>query len=389
VNLLDVAILAILVSAVAGGYRIGFVEGATAWFLLAQALVAVTLFLPTIDRALGRTNPGSALALEAFLFVVAGFAGCFAGRWMGRVFRRAFVPPEAAGHDRMAGAVGGPVAAVLLFWLLALPAMSQSPGFFARQAHRSLLARGVDAALPTPPDTTRAFSRLTGPAGMPEVFASLDPLLAEVDPPGTSGLTPQTVARVSASTVRVEGEACRLPRLGTGFTVAPEVVVTNAHVVAGQRQTSVVRPDGSRLAAVVTAYDPDRDLALLRVPHLGQRPLPLAEPDIRTTAAVFGHPEGQEDLQVSPALIRRQLFAKGLDLYADHTIRRDVLVLAATLRPGNSGSAVVNTDGSVVGVAFAISLVTRDQAFAVTTSELEKVLASNRGSPVSTGDCVF
>jgi S1-C subfamily serine protease len=125
------------------------------------------------------------------------------------------------------------------------------------------------------------------------------------------------------------------------------------------------------------------------VPHLGQRPLPLAEPDIRTTAAVFGHPEGQEDLQVSPALIRRQLFAKGLDLYADHTIRRDVLVLAATLRPGNSGSAVVNTDGSVVGVAFAISLVTRDQAFAVTTSELEKVLASNRGSPVSTGDCVF
>ncbi len=388
-NLLDVAILALLVSAVAGGYRIGLVEGATAWVLLAQGLVAVTLVLPGIDRALGRTNPGSALALETLLFVGTGFAACFAGRWMGRVFRLALVPPELTERDRLAGAVAGPVAVLLLFWLLALPAMSQSPGWFARQAHRSLLARGLDAALPPPPDTTRAFSRLTGPAGMPEVFASLDPLLAEVDPPGRSDLTPQTVARVSASTVRVEGEACRLPRSGTGFTVAPEVVVTNAHVVAGQRQTSVVRPDGSRLPAVVTAYDPDRDLALLRVRNLGQRPLPLADADVRSTAAVFGHPEGEEDLQVSPALIRRQLLAKGLDLYAEHTIRRDVLVLAATLRPGNSGSAVVNADGSVVGVAFAISVVTRDQAFALTTDELEKVLATNGRTPVSTGECVF
>jgi S1-C subfamily serine protease len=389
VNLLDVMILAILVSSVAGGYRIGLVEGATAWVLLAQGLVAVTLLLPAIDRAFAPTNPGSALAVEALLFVSAGFGGCFAGRWMGQRFRRALVPPALAGRDRVAGAVAGPVAVLLLFWLLALPAMSQSPGYFARQAHRSLLARGVDAALPTPPDTTRAFSRLTGPAGMPEVFASLDPLLAEVDPPSRSGLSPQTVARVSASTVKVEGEACRSARRGTGFTVAPEVVVTNAHVVAGQRQTSVVRPDGRRLAAVVTAYDPDRDLALLRVRDLGQPPLPLADPDVRTTAAVFGHPEGQDELEVSPALIRRQLLAKGLDLYADHTIRRDVLVLAAALGPGNSGSAVVNADGSVVGVAFAISLVTRDQAFALTTSELEKVLAANGNTPVSTGDCVF
>ncbi len=70
-------------------------------------------------------------------------------------------------------------------------------------------------------------------------------------------------------------------------------------------------------------------------------------------------------------------------------IRRDVLVLAATLHPGNSGSAVVNSEGSVVGVAFAISLVTKDQAFALTTSELEKVLSVNRGTPVSTGECVY
>jgi S1-C subfamily serine protease len=389
VNFLDLAVLAILVSAVAGGHRIGLVEGATAWLLLTQGLVAATLALPAIDEAFGATNPGTALALEALLFVLAGFAGCFAGRWMGAAFRAALVPEGLVERDRLAGAVAGPLAVLLLFWLLALPAMSQSPGWFARQAHRSLVARGIDRAMPTPPDTTRAFSRLTGPAGMPEVFASLDPLLAEVAPPGASGLSPQVVARVSASTVRIEGEACRRPRNGSGFAVAPEVVVTNAHVVAGQRQTSVVRPDGRRLAAVVTAYDPDRDLALLRVGNLGQPALTLADPDVRGTAAVFGHPEGQPALQVSPALIRRQLIAKGFDLYAEHTIRRDVIVLAAALRPGNSGSAVVNPEGSVVGVAFAISLVTRDQAFALTTEELKPVLAANGRSPVSTGECVL
>lgn len=388
-NLLDVMVVAVLISSVAGGYRIGLVEGATAWLLLAQGLVLATLALPRIDRAFGPESPGTALAAEAIVFVAAGFIACYAGRWMGRRFRSGLLPPEYHHGDRIAGAVAGPVATLLLFWLLAVPAMSQSPGFFARQANRSLVARGVDSALPTPPDTTRAFSRLTGPAGMPQVFASLDPLLADVDPPADSGLPAATVARVSASTVKIEGIACRLPQIGSGFTVAPDVVVTNAHVVAGQRETSVVRPDGSRRPAVVTAYDSDRDLALLRVRDLGQASLPLADAEVRTTAAVFGHPDGQSALAVSPALIRRQLLAKGFDLYADHTTRRDVLVLAASLRPGNSGSAVVDRNGSVVGVAFAISLITDDQAFALSAEELRTVLKTNSESPVSTGKCVY
>jgi len=389
VNLLDVMVVAVLISSVAGGYRIGLVEGFTAWILLAQGLVLATLALPAIDRAFGPESPGTALAAEAAVFVSAGFAACYAGRWMGRRLRTYLLTPEYDQSDRVAGAVAGPVAVLLLFWLLALPAMSQAPGFFARQAHRSLLARGVDGALPTPPDTTRAFSRLTGPAGMPQVFASLDPVLADVDPPAASGLPPATVAKVSASTVKIEGVACRLPRAGSGFTVAPDVVVTNAHVVAGQRETTVVRPDGNRLPAVVTAYDSDRDLALLRVGNLGQAGLPLADAEVRSTAAVFGHPDGEDDLFVSPALIRRQLLANGFDLYADHNTRRDVLVLAASLRPGNSGSAVVDRDGSVVGVAFAISLITDDQAFALTTDELEAVLETNGTTPVGTGKCVY
>jgi len=388
VNLLDLAIVAVLISSVVGGWQLGLFVGATAWVMLAQGLVVATLVLPWIDRTLGRDNPGAALMVEAIVFISAGFAGLYVGRYMGRAFRAALLKPEMERSDRRAGAIGGPVATLLLIWLVAIPAMTQSAGFFARQAHNSLLARGVDAVLPPAPDTSRAFHRLLGPAGMPQVFASLDPLVGSAPPPADSGLAAPLLARVSASTVKVDGMACGRRREGSGFAVGPDVVVTNAHVVAGEDRTSVLRPDGTRLAAQVTAYDSDRDLAILRVPGLGQPALALASPEPRSTTAVFGHPDGQDPLRVAPALIRREMKAQGYDLYGDHLIRREILILAAALRPGDSGSAVVDTDGSVVGVAFAISLSTNDLAFALSTSELKPLLAANGATPVDTGDCL-
>jgi len=388
VNLLDLAIVAVLISSVLGGWRVGLFVGATAWVLLAQGLVAATLILPSIDRVLGQDNPGLALMVEAVVFISAGFAGLYVGRYMGRVFRRTLMNPEMEPRDRRAGAIGGPVATLLLIWLVAVPAMTQSAGFFAREAHGSLLARGVDAVLPPAPDTSRAFHRLLGPAGMPQVFASLDPLVGSAPPPVGSGLSAPLLAQVSASTVKVDGMACDRRREGSGFAVGPNLVVTNAHVVAGEDETSVLRPDGTRLAAEVTAYDSDRDLAILTVPGLGLPALALASPEPRSTTAVFGHPDGQDPLRVAPALIRREMKAQGYDLYGDHLTRREVLILAAALRPGDSGSAVVNADGSVVGVAFAISLSTKDLAFALSTSELKPLLTTNSAKPVATGDCL-
>ena len=139
------------------------------------------------------------------------------------------------------------------------------------------------------------------------MFDGLIPSLETGPPPTDSGLSPAVVAKVSASTVQVEGVACLFERDGSGFTVAPDTVVTNAHVVAGETRTTVIRPDGHRLRATVTVFDPARDLALLAVPGLGEDPLPLATGKVGTTAAVFGHPGGQPSLRVSPASIRQQV----------------------------------------------------------------------------------
>jgi S1-C subfamily serine protease len=193
---------------------------------------------------------------------------------------------------------------------------------------------------------------------------------------------------VAASTVKVEGVACSRIQDGSGFSAAPDEVVTNAHVVAGERQTSVITPAGRRLKATVVQFDPNRDLALLRVPGLGQTPLPLATAKPGSEGAVFGHPNGQAELAITPAAIRQQVTAVGRDLYDSHETRRQVFILASDLAPGDSGGGLVNPAGAVVGVAFAIAPDRPGTSYALTTDEVRPVLALGGAAPVNTGPCL-
>jgi S1-C subfamily serine protease len=390
VNVLDLVITILVVTSIGGGWRLGLLTGATSWVLLVQSLVVATMLLPSVATRLGGQDPGLRLIIAALLFVTVGVAGQRAGIVLGREFRRSMLPEEGRSRrwDKVAGAVTAPLAVVVGLWLLILPPLGGMAGSFSGLTRRSALVRAIDAAFPEPPETSQALRRLAGPAGAPHVFNGLVPALDTGPPPTESGLRPQVVARVSASTVQVVGLACRFERDGSGFTVAPDLVVTNAHVVAGQQRTTVIRPDGRRLRAQVTVFDPARDLALLVVPGLGQTPLPLADGKVGTTAAVFGHPEGQIDLEISPAGIRQQVNALGPDLYDVGVTRRAVYVLAAELAPGDSGAGLVDAEGQVVGVAFAISPDSRTTAYALAVSELRSVLAATREAAADTGPCI-
>jgi len=227
-------------------------------------------------------------------------------------------------------------------------------------------------------------------SGVPRVFEALAPSVETGPPPANSGLPPAVAARVTASTVRVEGAACDAIETGSGFAAAPEVVLTNAHVVAGQRTTTVVRPDGRRLNAVVTAFDPGRDVAVLRVRGLGQAALPLAAAGAGETGAVFGHPGGTPRTIVSPAAIRQKTRAVGRDIYDQRQVVRQIFILAASLRPGDSGGGLVDASGTVVGMAFGIAPDRPSTAYALTSEELRPVLdaAAGRTGAVSTGPCL-
>ncbi len=389
-SVLDLIIAILLVTSVGGGWRLGLITGATSWVLLIQSLVAATLLLPPVATTLGGGDPGLRLTVAALLFLGAGFAGQRVGVVLGSHFRRAMLAEEGPARrwDRIAGAGLAPVAVLAGLWLLVLPPLEGITGSLSGLTRQSVVARAIEAVFPDPPETSQALRRLAGPAGAPHVFDGLVPSIDTGPPPERSGLSPQVVARVSASTVKVEGVACRSERDGSGFTVAPDLVVTNAHVVAGQRSTEVVRPDGRRLRAQVVVFDPVRDLALLEVPGLAQAPLALANGRVGTTAGVFGHPRGQMSLEISPAGIRQQVTALDPDLYGVAITRRTVYVLAADLAPGDSGAALVDPEGQVVGVAFAISPDQPGTAYALAVSELRAVLEADREAPASTGPCI-
>ena len=257
--------------------------------------------------------------------------------------------------------------------LLVLPAAGT-----ASAAHRDRPQPSRPAALP-------GLSTLLQDSGLADLLSQLLPLPGQ---PPVGSLPSAVVSRVAASTVKVTSAACGKRVDGSGFSIAPGTVLTNAHVVAGATRTEVVRLDGRRLPAQVQLFDPVQDLAVLDVPSLGQEPLSLGPSAVGTNGAVFGHPQGQVPLQVSPATIVRKLEATTTDIYGNGRHQRQILVLASRLEPGDSGGPLVNPAGEVVGVAFAVSAVRATTAFAIPGETVAPVLAQPRTGAVSTGACL-
>src|SRR5690606_37339938 len=155
--------------------------------------------------------------------------------------------------------------------------MADTPGWPAEQARSSAIGGGLADAFPDPPDTVLAVQGLVGDDQFPQVFDSLRRTPDLRPPPPETGLSDDLNQQIVQSVVKVEGIACQRQIDGSGFVVAPDTVVTNAHVVAGEPETTVVRSDGTTVEARVVVYDVDRDLAVLRAPGLDRPPLPIGE----------------------------------------------------------------------------------------------------------------
>jgi S1-C subfamily serine protease len=387
VNALDLLVVLLVVSAVLGGWRLGLLARALSWLGLAAGLTLAARLLPSIVRAFPESDPTARLFGAAGVLLAGALVGQALGILLGARFRRFLPFGPARIADRTLGAFAGLVGVIVAIWFM-LPAMAGVPGWPARQARNSVIARLIDDLAPPAPDTLQALRRLVGEDQFPQVFSELTPAQDTGPPPVDSGLPPEIQQRVAASTVKISGIACRRIQEGSGFTAGPGIVVTNAHVVAGQDDTDVVRSDGRRRRAEVAVFDPDRDIAVLRVAGLDQPALVIGAGRVGATGAVFGHPRGQRNVRASPAAIRQEIEAVGRDLYDAHETRREVYVLAAQLHPGDSGGPLVDGGGAVVGVAFAIAPDRPDTSYALTEKELSAVLARNRAGTADTGPCL-
>lgn len=389
-NVLDVVIIAAAAAAGYFGYRIGFVARVTSWVGLA---IGVTLAVAFVDDVLARlsSQPSQTRLLVALaFFLLLATAGQGLGFGAGTALRRR-LPPRAGLHrsDRIGGAVVGVLGVLVAVWLL-VPALTSASGWPARAARDSQIVRAINRHAPDPPPQAERLGRRVAEGPFPEVFSRLNGP-GDVGAPPTNVLAPDVAARVGSSTVRVEGEACDQIQAGSGWVAGADLVVTNAHVVAGERNTRVETSDGRRLSATVVAFDPGRDVAVLRVRNLRLFALPRAEGSNGISGAVFGYPGGGP-LEISPARIAETVDAAGTNIYRTGRTRRQVFVVAADLAPGDSGGPLVDQRGRMVGVAFAIDPGEEGTAYALTRAEVDAVLVPilNGGgqAAVSAGPCV-
>ncbi len=384
-NVFDIFLIVLVVSAAIGGYRLGFVARATSWLGLALGLVAGAFLLRRIVPEMQDAGQATKSLVAVGLLVGAALIGMSLGLVLGSRLYSELPPGAARRADRAAGGVIGVVGVLVGLWLL-LPVLAHVPGLMSEQARGSAIAREVSNRFPDPPDTLAVLRRFVGDEPFPQVFDALRPAPDAGTAPEQSGLSTAVANQVVQSTVKVTGEACSRIQEGSGFFVGPDLVVTNAHVVAGESGTEVELADGRTLDAIVVAFDPERDLAVLRTD--GEAPaLSLRDADTGDVGGVFGHPGGG-GLEVSPFRVAEEITAVGRDIYDQGSTSRDVLVLASDLAPGDSGSALVDPQGQVVGVAFAVAPDKPGVAYALAISELREVLERDLSGERDTGGCL-
>lgn len=383
--MLDLVLIVVMALAGLGGYRMGFVARAASWVGLVVGIVVAARLMPRVIESIGETAGRSELVLIAAGLLLGGAAaGQALGVLIGSRVSGAVHAAGGRGVDAAAGAVAGVLGALVLVWLL-VPALADMSGSPARAVRESRIVRTLTETLPPAPDATQTLRRLLGD-GYPRVFDDIRPAPDVGPPPAETGFDQAGAESVAASIVKVVGEACGRIQEGTGFAIGDGLVVTNAHVIAGEERTVLERRDGARIDAVLVALDPVRDVAVLSAPELGAPALPLGDSAVGLSGAVFGHPGGGP-LELSPFEVRDRLRAVGTDIYGRPGAARDVLILASDLAPGDSGSPLVTPDGVVVGLAFAIAPDRPGVAYAVSTDEVRAVVDRAGDTRISAGAC--
>ena len=324
------------------------------------------------------------------VLVAAGSVGSSLGYWLGEPIRLRLLSRPGHGEvDSMFGAFFSALAMVAVCWFLGIAfARVPSPNV-AGLIQRSAILRVLDSIAPRPPGFLAGVQQVIAGVPFPPAFSGLEPIFGS-PPPLPASIDSPGIRRAETATVQVKsvGVACNGIVTGTGFPVSGGRILTNAHVVAGTRDTFVIPPGqgGRGFPARVVVFDPNRDVAILFVPGLNLTELPASNGSRGTQGAVIGYPEGGPE-SVGPAVVDEEVTAEGRDIYNQNLVARDIFVIEALVKPGNSGGPLVSLDGGVVGVVFAASTTSDSRAYVLTDSEVAPDVQAGaaRTTPVGTG----
>jgi S1-C subfamily serine protease len=297
--------------------------------------------------------------------------------------RTAMVNPALRTIDGLLGSVLAIALALGIAWLLSVIVL-QTPGIrdYRRSIQKSAILRELNQILPSDKVLKALarfdpFPRITGPD-------------ANVPPPKGSVARDPDIQAAGNSVVQILGNSCGLGVSGSGWVAKPGVVVTNAHVVAGQHQGDTVvrmRDRGVRYAATAIAFDSRNDVAVLRVPGLPARPLGYArEVKVGEPGAALGYPLSGP-FRARATRIGSTQVVLTQDAYGRRLVRRKIVSFRGNVQPGNSGGPIVDVAGRVAATVFAKSTSGGPPGgFAIPDDVVRKVLGRASG-PVGTGPC--
>ncbi|MGH3719231.1 MAG: MarP family serine protease [Pseudonocardiaceae bacterium] len=391
-NWVDVLVLLLALLAAVSGSRQGMVTAAASFIgVLAGAVIGVRIAPSLIS---GYQSPEVRVALGVSIVIVLIALGETLGVLLGRAVQRRIDTEALRRVDSFLGALVQGIAALVVAWLVVLPLTESSayPGL-NRAVRGSSVLRIAGTVMPN------ELRRLPGElknllqvSGFPDVLAPFSTTpITDVGPADPELLNSPVVRQARASVLKIRGRArsCSRALEGTGFVVAPQRVITNAHVVAGTDQVQVETTDGA-LDAEVVSYDPETDVAILKVPGLRAPVLHLA-PEPATSGVsglVLGYPlDGP--YTASAARVRDRIHLRGPDIYNASTVLRNVYTVRAVVRSGNSGGPLLDGSGQVLGLVFGAAVDNDETGFVLTDDEIAAAVtaAPNRDTEVSTGSC--
>ncbi|HVD86954.1 MAG TPA: MarP family serine protease [Solirubrobacterales bacterium] len=378
-TVLDWAILAFTFALALWGYRQGLVVGALTLLGFGAGAFAGSRVGPLI-LARGSESPyaplcaalGALLAGALAAVAVESFALGLRERIVRR--RRALHLADGAGGAALIASVALGVAWVFGAVVLHAPSTAR----LRADIQRSVILRGLNDVLPPSGPLLNALDRVD-PA--PSVIGPAAPVAA----PDQAIASDRDVLAAGDSVVRVLSTACGLGIEGSGWAVEPEIVVTNAHVLAGADDTTVTTRDGAELDATPIYYEPDDDLALLRI-GADLTPLPIGpRRPVGSDAAVLGYPENGP-YSLSPARVGETRETVSEDSYGNGPVDRRITALSGSVHSGNSGGPLVNADGRAIGTVFAATTSGPRGGFAI-PAELVRAALKRTAAAVDTGPC--
>src|SRR5215210_1694642 len=374
-NLFDWIALALVVLLAVAGYFRGLLTAALSLAGIVVGAIVGSRVAPHLLSEGSRSpyTPLFALGGAAVFSILFESIGSLAGGVLRSKLR--FKPLRAV--DSAGGFLLGAATGLAAVWVigtvvLLLPGQTN----LRRNAQRSLVVRRLNELVP--------------PRKLLQTLARIDPLLAIqgplalVEPPSPSILKQPGVKEAAPSVVRVLGTACGLGIEGSGWVARPGVVVTAAHVVAGERSTTIDSGGELPLTAHAIAFDARNDVAVLRVPNLTAPALRLVDPKPGTSVAIIGYPENGP-LSAEPGRIGETARISSQDAYGRSPVSRSVTSLRGHVRHGNSGGPAVDSRGQVQSTVFAARLGSSG-GFGIPAQVVRRVVAHARDA-VSTGPC--